>query len=101
MDLDVENGDDMWCQAMLTDYAVATARTVAGVHYPSDNIAGLKMGQRILADKLPRHLSKTYGSDVDAVRRKINMVVAQHDWDDFESSECYLSGLDPSVRPDE
>jgi hypothetical protein len=37
--------DDQYCQVLRTDHAVAYARTVAGVHYTADNIAGLNMGQ--------------------------------------------------------
>jgi len=34
-----------YCEVLRTDFAVAYARTCAGVHYPADNIAGLNMGQ--------------------------------------------------------
>lgn len=37
--------DEQYCQVLRTDHSVAYARTVAGVHYPGDNIAGLNMGQ--------------------------------------------------------
>ena len=76
------------CQAKAVDYGVAYARTVAGVHYPSDNIDGLKLGQEILARKLPEYLAEVYGSDPDEVEAKIAKV--RFDWGDFEGSECYL-----------
>jgi CBS domain containing-hemolysin-like protein len=34
------------CQIKLTDWAVSYARTVAGVHYVTDNIAGLESWSR-------------------------------------------------------
>ena len=37
--------EDQYCQVLRTDHAVSYARTVAGVHYRVDNIAGLNMGQ--------------------------------------------------------
>ena len=47
------------------------ARTVAGVHYRDDNIAGLKMGQEIVARELPQYLAFKYGADPIKVRQKI------------------------------
>lgn len=35
---------EQYTELVLTDFAVAYARTVAGVHYPQDNIAGLNIG---------------------------------------------------------
>merc|ERR1712196_326936 len=32
---------DQYCEALRVDWAVSYGRTVAGVHYPQDNIAGL------------------------------------------------------------
>jgi hypothetical protein len=32
---------DQYCQVLQTNYAVSLARTVAGVHYTTDNITGL------------------------------------------------------------
>ena len=78
------------CQARLMDYAVAYARTVAGVHYPSDNWAGLTIGQELIANFLPDYLEAKYGSDPDVVREKIAM--KRFDWTDFETSSCALHG---------
>jgi len=62
---------EQWSQAKKTDLAVAMARTVAGVHYRDDNIAGLKMGQEIVARELPQYLAFKYGADPIKVRQKI------------------------------
>merc|ERR1711862_1015531 len=56
------------------DLAIAMGRTVAGVHYKNDNIAGLNMGQEVLAMELPRYLAKKYGADPIKVKRKIDTV---------------------------
>ena len=79
------------CQAKLVDYAVAYGRTVAGVHYASDNIAGLKLGQKIMEEKLPASLAEMYGSDVDLVRAKIDQV--HFEWDEFLESACYQNHM--------
>jgi len=74
--------DDQLYQAKLTDHAVAYSRSIAGVHYMDDNIAGLKLGQELLARLLPDYLAQTYGADPDVVREK----VARHrfDWSEFD-----------------
>jgi len=76
--------DEQLEQAQKVDYAVAMARTVAGVHYNSDNIAGLNLGQEVVADQLPEYLNRVYGSDMDAVKEKLNRM--RFDWPvDFSS----------------
>ena len=75
-----------WCQIKLTDYAVAYARTVAGVHYVSDNMAGLQLGQEIVAQLLPDFLNERYRSSVPKVKAKIAKV--RFDWNDFLDSDC-------------
>ena len=75
-----------YCQVLLTDYAVSFARTVAGVHYITDNIAGLNLGQNILADKLAGHLSKKYGADPQVVQAKIEKL--RFDWNTFDPADC-------------
>ena len=73
------------CQARIVDNAVAYARTVAGVHFPDDNVAGLNMGQVVMADMLPEYLHQMYGSDQDAVKRKIEAVLnIATSWDNFD-----------------
>ena len=74
------------CQVKLTDHAVAFARTVAGVHFRTDNIAGLNLGQIIIKDKLPEYLNMRYGSDPDLVIQKI--ATLEFDWNDFLNSDC-------------
>jgi hypothetical protein len=75
-----------WCQAKLVDYDIAYARTVAGVHYSSDNIAGLTLGQELLATYLPGHLAARYGSNEETVRVKIDQY--RFNWSEFLSSDC-------------
>ncbi len=75
------------CQVKELDYAIAYARTVAGVHYPSDNIAGLNIGQEILSQLLPRYLHDKYGSDVYAVQQKIEAI--RFDWTEYLTGECF------------
>jgi len=75
------------CEARMLDYSVSYARTVAGVHYASDNIAGLMVGQEILAQKLPQYLHDEYGADFTKVTEAVK--AARFDWNDFENSECW------------
>lgn len=74
--------DVQLCQVRLTDYAVAFARTVAGVHYPDDNIVGLNVAQEVLARALPEYLAYKYDSDPNIVRKKIQKV--RFDWKTFD-----------------
>ena len=78
--------EDQLCQAMLMDYAVSYARTVAGVHYQADNMAGLNLGQEILSRELPLYLAQKYGADPEQVRLKIDQV--RFDWNDFLNTDC-------------
>jgi len=73
------------CEAKKVDYAVAYARTVAGVHYPDDNIAGLNMGQEIVSKALPRHLDEKYDSSKSYVRDKGKN--KRFDWNDYNPLE--------------
>jgi hypothetical protein len=68
------------------DYAVATARTVAGVHYRSDNLAGLNLGQNLLAQALPKHLADVYGSNETAVREKVRKF--RFNWNTYDEATC-------------
>ena len=77
---------EQYCQVQLTDYAIAYARTVAGVHYQMDNIAGLKLGQEIVARLLPDYLHEKYGSTKARVAAKI--ATLRFDWDNFLDSDC-------------
>ena len=77
---------DQYCQALRTDYGVSFARTVAGVHYTSDNIAGLNLGQQVLADKLADHLSENYGANPQDVQEKVDSLI--FDWNTFNPVTC-------------
>ncbi|CAB9521688.1 expressed unknown protein [Seminavis robusta] len=80
---------EQYCEALRVDYAVAFARTCAGVHYRTDNTAGLNLGQALIAEQLPEHLARTYGSDPDKVREKIDRL--RFDWNDFNSYDCTVA----------
>jgi len=81
------------CEAKKVDYAVAYARTVAGVHFPDDNIAGLKMGQIIVSRQLAQHLSVKYDSDKRYIKDKIDEVL--FDWNDYDPLEdCSSMAID-------
>jgi len=73
------------CEAKKVDYAVAYARTVAGVHFPGDNIAGLNMGQIVVAEAIAEHLSEKYDSDKWYIKNKIDNL--RFDWKDYDPLE--------------
>merc|ERR1719499_875635 len=64
-DLTPEQRDEV----RLLDYSIAYFRTFAGVHYPSDNRAGLALGQYIVKSKLADHLAVKYACDSDSEAR--------------------------------
>ena len=66
------------------DWAVAKFRSLAGVHYDTDNRAGLALGQEVIAKQLPEVL-KRFGADPEAVRAKIEKV--RHDWYTYDTAE--------------
>lgn len=78
--------DAQYCEALRVDYAVSFARTVAGVHYASDNIAGLNLGQAVMADQLADHFASKYGSDRSVVQAKIDSLL--FDWATFDPVTC-------------
>jgi hypothetical protein len=80
-----------YCEALRVDYAVAWARTVAGVHYPMDNMAGLNLGTLVSLDKLPELLSERYGSDPEAVRTR--METLKFEWEDFDPYNCTIASV--------
>lgn len=77
--------DEQLCQARLTDYGISYARTVAGVHYPSDNLTGMNLAQEILAKKMADYLSQKYGSDKAKIEAKI--VANRFDWNTFDPND--------------
>ena len=78
-------------EALRIDYAVAMGRTVAGVHYEQDNIAGLNIGQRIIREKLPEFLEEMYDYDIKLVADKLQKL--SFDWKDFDSFEGTIDGM--------
>jgi len=82
MDIVLDLSPEELCQARLTDYGVAYARTIAGVHYPDDNIDGLNLGQEVIALALPSYLSWKYDADEQSVRDKIE--ARRYDWNTFD-----------------
>jgi hypothetical protein len=83
--------EEQFCQALLTDWIVSYGRTVAGVHYPTDNIAGLNLGQEILSDTLVDHLVEKYGANRTAAQAKVDG--SRFDWQDFDPTTCTIRGL--------
>jgi membrane-associated phospholipid phosphatase len=77
---------EQYCQVLLLDYAVSFGRTVAGVHYPDDNIAGQNFAQEFISRALPRMLARRYGADRELVRNKIAQY--RFDWNTFDASSC-------------
>ena len=59
------------------------------VHFPADNIAGLNLGQELLARELPDYLNERWGSNRQAVINKINSL--RFDWADYENGPCFNS----------
>jgi membrane-associated phospholipid phosphatase len=78
-----------YCEALRIDYAVAYARTVAGVHYQMDNLAGLNLGQEILKANLPGYLALKYNSDPDLVAQRLEQL--SFDWKDFDPYNCTIA----------
>ncbi len=100
LDLILNLTEEQRCDARMLDWSVAYARTVAGVHYPSDNIAGLEVGQGILAQILPNYLRDEYGADAEIVKKKIERI--RFDWTTFEASTCFKEKrfrTVPAARP--
>ncbi len=49
-------------------------------------IAGLNLGQKVLADKLAGHLSEKYGVDPQVVQQKVDSLI--FDWNTFDPVTC-------------
>jgi hypothetical protein len=73
---------EQYCEALRVDYGVSYARTVAGVHYEQDNLAGLNLGMLIMMEKLPDMLYEKYGADPVKVRDRLEYLY--FDWKDFD-----------------
>jgi len=61
-------------EAQLLDFSIAYYRTFAGVHYDSDNRAGLQIGRSVLVRSLPGHLGDLYGCNAGSRRSIVNYV---------------------------
>jgi len=79
-----------YAQALLVDHAVAFGRTVAGVHYPQDNLAGLKVGQGIVGEQLPAFVAERYGYDAEKVAARVKEL--RFDWNTFDSKALTIDG---------
>lgn len=82
---------EQYFQLVLTDYAVAFARTVAGVHYKQDNIAGLNIGQRIIKEKLPEYVKTNYGptsEEINKIERRLKAL--SFDWNEYDPEKCTI-----------
>jgi len=80
-----------YCESLRVDYATAYARTVAGVHYPMDNIAGLNIGQRIVQEQLPTYMAEQFGYNAEMVRTRLKALA--FDWGTFDSKACTIAGM--------
>lgn len=80
-----------YCEALRMDYGVSYARTVAGVHFPTDNIAGLNLGMAVLSHKMPSYFAEKFGSDPNRVRAKLERY--SFDWADFDPKDCTIAGV--------
>jgi hypothetical protein len=79
-----------YCEFLRMDYSVAYARTVAGVHYPMDNYAGLNLGMEVVRRKLPALLKRDYGWDETAFVEKFDRL--RFNWKDFDPQNCTIAG---------
>merc|ERR1719491_2478680 len=88
---------EQYCEAKKVDYAVAYARTVAGVHYQGDNIAGLEIGQEVVKEVLADHLSDKYGSDKMYLEDKIETML--FNWKEYDPLErCSMPESAENIR---
>jgi len=67
--------DDQRAEVRLLDYSIAYYRSLAGVHYPSDNRAGLALGQNILEKQLPKFLAERFSCDEDSKKSIFDHVI--------------------------
>lgn len=86
-------------EARNLDFAVATSRTLAGVHYESDNIAGLSLGQEVVAQNLAQFLADKFGADPAKVQAKIEEF--RYDWSTHPRPTSAVGELPDVVRDTE
>eukprot|EP00040_Diaphanoeca_grandis_P044212 m.11628 g.11628 ORF g.11628 m.11628 type:complete len:569 (-) comp8907_c0_seq1:113-1819(-) len=96
-DLDPTEIDEL----RLMDFSVSYFRTMAGVHYRSDNKAGLALGQRVVKEKLPDFLAERYGCSAvtkqairDEVNRKLALHVDNFYWGDYLPTDFVLPTME-------
>lgn len=67
------------------DYCIAFFRSIAGVHYESDNIAGLQLGQNIVSACLPDYIMQNYISETTHPLQQHNNIVRKikDEWFDW------------------
>merc|ERR1712176_1221400 len=82
---------EQYCEALRVDYAVSYGRTIAGVHYQQDNIAGLNIGQRMIREQLPEYLSTEFGYDETIIQSRLDALA--FDWKTFDSKSCTIDGV--------
>jgi hypothetical protein len=87
-------GED-YCEALRVDYAVSYGRTVSGVHYQQDNLAGLNIGQRLIRKQLPKFLESKYGYNAEIVKAKLDAL--SFGWETFDPVSCQIGGVSASV----
>jgi hypothetical protein len=87
-------GED-YCEALRVDYAVSYGRTVAGVHYQQDNLAGLNIGQHLIRKQLPKFLESNYGYNAEIVKAKLDAL--SFGWETFDPVSCQISGVSASA----
>lgn len=52
----------------------------------ADNIAGLNMGQQVIAENLAHHMAYTYGGEAECYQEKIDKL--RFDWNTFNPRTC-------------
>jgi membrane-associated phospholipid phosphatase len=80
---------EQYCQALRFDYAYSYARILAGLHTPTEATSGWKLGQEVLARKLPAHLNALYGADLKATKAKV--AASRFDLSKFDPQTCTFS----------
>ena len=77
---------EQYCQALRFDYVFAYARILAGLHTPTEIEVGWKLGQEVLARKLPSHLNELYGANLKATKAKV--AASRFDLSKFDPATC-------------
>lgn len=78
-----------YCEALRFDYAFSYGRILAGLHTVSEVEVGWKLGQEVLARKLPDYLHKSYGANLQNTRAKV--AASRFDLSKFDPETCTFS----------